>query len=89
MFFSKITLDAIFTCCHELNDIHIRTLPWPALSPDLNPIEHLWDELGRLVRRRANPLESIDQLQRELTNEWNNIHQAFVMRLIGSMRVGV
>jgi hypothetical protein len=72
-----------------LNDNHIRTLSWPALSPDLNPIEHLWDELGRRVRMRVNPTESIDQLQRELTDEWNNIPQAFVMRLIGSMRVGV
>jgi transposase len=27
------------------NDNHIRTLPWPELSPDLSPIEHLWDEL--------------------------------------------
>ena len=33
-----------------LNDNHIRTLPWPALSPDLNPIEHSWDKLGRPVR---------------------------------------
>jgi transposase len=69
-----------------LNDNHIRTLPWPALSPDLNPIEHLWGELGRRVRKRVNPPESIDQLQRALTDEWNNIYQAFVMRLIGSMR---
>ena len=68
-----------------LNDNHIRTLPWPALSPDLNPIERVWDEHGRCVRRRVNPPESIDQLQRALTDEWNNIPQAFVMRLIGSM----
>ena len=68
------------------NDNHIRTLPWPELSPDLNPIEHLWDKLGRRVRMRVNPPESIDQLQRALTDEWNNIPQAFVMRLIGSMR---
>jgi hypothetical protein len=27
-----------------LNKNHIRTLPWSALSPDLNPIEHVWDE---------------------------------------------
>jgi hypothetical protein len=65
-----------------LNENHIRTLPWPTLSPDLNSIEHLWNEVGRRVRRP----ESIDQLQRALTDEWNNIPQAFVMRLIGSMR---
>jgi transposase len=53
-----------------LNDNHIRTLPWPALSPDLNPIEHLWDELGRRVRMRVNLPESIDQFQRALTVEW-------------------
>jgi hypothetical protein len=69
-----------------LNDNHIHTLPWPALSPDLNPIEHLWHELGRRVRRRVNPPESIDQLQRVLTDEWNNIPQASVMHLIGFMR---
>jgi transposase len=24
--------------------------PWPALSPDLSPIEHLWDEIGTRVQ---------------------------------------
>ena len=69
-----------------LSDNHIRTLPWPAFPPNLNPIEHLWDELGRRVRRRVNPPEYIDQLQRPLTDEWNNIPQVFAMRLIGYMR---
>ena len=25
--------------------------PWPAMSPDLSPIEHLWDVLGNAVYR--------------------------------------
>ncbi|GFW29765.1 transposable element Tcb2 transposase [Trichonephila clavipes] len=25
----------------------VTTLPWPALSPDLSPIEHVWDYLGQ------------------------------------------
>ena len=59
---------------------------WPALSPDLSPIEHLWDELGRRVRHRQNPPETLQELGDALVHEWNNIPQAFIQRLIGSMR---
>jgi transposase len=69
-----------------LNDNHIRTLPWPALSPVLNPIEHLWDELGRRVRNGLNPPETLDELRRALIQECNNIPQAFIRNLIGYMR---
>ncbi|MBJ5561201.1 hypothetical protein JGG76_24105 [Salmonella enterica subsp. enterica serovar Derby] len=30
-------------------------MDWPARSPDLNPIEHVWDALGRAIATR-NPL---------------------------------
>ncbi|GFV88013.1 transposable element Tcb2 transposase [Trichonephila clavipes] len=26
---------------------HFQTLPWPARSPDLSPVKHVWDELKR------------------------------------------
>ena len=28
-------------------EIGVKELDWSAKSPDLNPIEHLWDELER------------------------------------------
>ena len=31
--------------------MNIRVLPWLASSPDLNPIEHMWDHLDRQIRR--------------------------------------
>ncbi|GFU69519.1 transposable element Tc1 transposase [Trichonephila clavipes] len=33
----------------------IQRLVWPACSPDLNPIENVWDALGRQVAGRNYP----------------------------------
>lgn len=65
---------------------HVRVLPWPAMSPDLNPIEHMWDELGRRVKNRINPPETLEELRRALVAEWTNIPQGFIRNLIASMR---
>jgi hypothetical protein len=72
-------------CQDFLNQNHIRVLPWAALSPDLSPIEHLWDELGRRVRHRQNPPETLQELRDGLVQEWNNIPQVFIQRLISYM----
>ena len=34
-------------CRDFLANINILPLDWPPYSPDLSPIEHLWDDLNR------------------------------------------
>ena len=60
-------------------------LPWPSKSPDLNPIEHLWDDLDRRVRQRKPQPESLHQLMNALQDEWNNIPQQVIRTLITPM----
>ncbi|GFT04462.1 transposable element Tc3 transposase [Trichonephila clavipes] len=39
----------------------IECMDWPARSPDLNPIEHVWDFLGRRLAARTLPPVCIDE----------------------------
>ena len=51
-----------------LNRNNVNVLPWPAVSPDMNPIEHIWDFLGRKVRARGN-VHSLRDLENALVEE--------------------
>jgi transposase len=31
----------------------VTSVLWPAMSPDLNPIDHIWDMLGRRIQARG------------------------------------
>jgi hypothetical protein len=42
--------------------IGVEKLDWPAKSPDINPIEHLWDELEHQLRTRSNRPTSVPDL---------------------------
>ena len=68
-----------------LQDRNVSVLPWPAKSPDLNPIEHVWDLLDRRVRARAIPRRNIQELASALVAEWD-ISQQELANLVQSMR---
>ncbi|GFW58852.1 transposable element Tcb1 transposase [Trichonephila clavipes] len=60
-------------------------MDWPAYSPDLNPIEHVWDMLNRRIAARQPPPTCLPELRRALLDEWCNIPQDQIDNLILSM----
>jgi len=63
----------------------ITSLPWPAQSPDLNPIENLWDELDRKVRKHKPLPKNQDDLWQILQNEWLKLDESIYKNLVDSM----
>ncbi|GFW69200.1 transposable element Tcb1 transposase [Trichonephila clavipes] len=63
----------------------IVRMEWPAGSPDMNPIEHVWDALGRRVAGRQPHPQTLQGLERALLEEWDRIPQLVINSLIDSM----
>ncbi|GFX29839.1 transposable element Tcb2 transposase [Trichonephila clavipes] len=51
----------------------------------MNPIEHVWDALGRRVAGRQPPPQTLQELERALLEEWDRIPQLVIKSLIDSM----
>ncbi|GBN92240.1 hypothetical protein AVEN_103140-1 [Araneus ventricosus] len=65
-----------------------ETIPqtaWPARSPDLNPIEHVWDMLGIRIAGRSVPPGCLHELQQSLLQKWALLPQQAINDTIASM----
>ena len=63
---------------------HVRWInPWPADSPDLNPIEHAWALLTREVEH-LNP-KSVAEYESALETAWSQMDPLQIQRLVDSM----
>ncbi|GFW89881.1 transposable element Tcb2 transposase [Trichonephila clavipes] len=63
----------------------IERMDWPARPPDLNPIEHVWDFLGRRLAARTLPPVTIREFRLALQDEWAAMPQQLIDTLILSM----
>lgn len=61
----------------------VTLMNWPSQSPDLNPIEHMWEELERRLRHKR--AKNADEKYQQLKEEWERIPQAVIDALIESM----
>jgi hypothetical protein len=68
-----------------LEDQDITVLSWPAQSPDLNPIEHLWNHLKRKLGGYEIEPKGILELWERVQVEWDKIEPEVCQNLIESM----
>lgn len=68
-----------------LEEVEVACIDWPARSPDLNVIEHVWDMLGRRLRARLHRPDNLQELSAALVEEWENLPQESISNLIDSM----
>ena len=64
---------------------NVNVLDWPANSPDLNPIEQVWDQLGCRIRRNY-VIHTVNDLAAALQAEWANLPAQFAECYVNNMR---
>lgn len=69
----------------HLEKCKFQMLTWPANSPDLNPMEHLWDEVARRLKAYARWPKNAQEFWERIEEVWNGIDQATLDRLYESM----
>ena len=63
---------------------NISVLGWSENSPNLNPIEQVWDELGNRIQRN-HAIHTVNDLAEALQAQWANLPAPFIQRYITRM----
>ncbi len=66
-----------------LKKLRVKVMDWPSMSPDLNPIEHLWGILKR--KEEECKVSNIHQLHEVIMEEWKRTPVATCEALVNSM----
>ena len=66
----------------RIQEVGLCHMEWPALSPDLNLLEHGWDQLKRRLQARARQPRYLPELRVAVVEEWNELPQNNFDRLV-------
>ncbi|KAK6021657.1 hypothetical protein OSTOST_12665 [Ostertagia ostertagi] len=74
---SRFTID-------KLTEWGIETVPWPAESPDLNPIELVWGNMKTYVRKQG--VRKLDDLKAAILNFWKTLTPDVCSKYVSGIR---
>ncbi|GBO01653.1 hypothetical protein AVEN_30551-1 [Araneus ventricosus] len=63
--------DCVGVVREAYDEIHLMS--WPPNSPDLNPMEHIWDAMKRQLRAQTPTCPNISTLRDRCLNIWYNL----------------
>ena len=70
----------------DLQERGIVCIRWPAYSPDLNPIEKVWNWMKDWIQERYDDnLRGYDELREAITAAWNAVPVAYLNELLEEM----
>lgn len=64
-----------------------NSIPWLAKSPELSPIEYVWDYIKR--RFRSQPFTNADQIYYAIRKEWDGILNEILQSIYSSFQAGL
>ena len=62
---------------------NIEVIPWTSQSPDLNPIDHIWEEMKAKLENK--PCKGIDELKSAIIQCWQDIDSSTTSKLVSSI----
>ncbi|GBM80880.1 hypothetical protein AVEN_52354-1 [Araneus ventricosus] len=65
------------------DEFHLMS--WPPNSPDLNPMEHIWDVMELQLRAQTPPCPSISTFRDRFLDIWYNLSPVMYEKLVSCM----
>ena len=78
------------TACGTIQDLQERGIicsQWPPYSPDLNPIEHVWNKMKDWIQDRwEDELRMYNELRAAIQAAWEAIEESYLEELLSTMQ---
>ena len=68
-----------------LDQQDVKLMDWPDRSLDMNPIEHVWDQMSVWIRDMDDPPSTVAELNNAVHQAWAAVRPGRVRTLVESM----